>query len=177
MSTRSARPRPGFAGVSLRGDPTPREFGAGDLPWSVGSGNNFAIRREWLQRIGGNDERLGPGAPGRGAVDMDLFHRLLRAGARLRYEPAAVVLHEQAPIADRLDRRIPYGFGIGAFVVLRAAEGDRSVRRIFAHWWWMRLRRLVGGIRHPRNGLAREELLVLWGTVLGVAHGLRVRRR
>ena len=51
-------------------------------PWNVGSGNNFAVRREWFERVGGCDQRLGPGTPGHGALDMDLFYRVLRPGAR-----------------------------------------------------------------------------------------------
>jgi cellulose synthase/poly-beta-1,6-N-acetylglucosamine synthase-like glycosyltransferase len=58
--------RPGFTTVSLRTSTDEALFAGRAYPWDVGSGNNFAVRREWLKRIGGNDERLGPGAPGQG---------------------------------------------------------------------------------------------------------------
>lgn len=101
----------GWYPVSTRLSPTVREFYGPGLPWELGSGNNFAVRREWLTLIGGADERLGPGSRGLGAVDMDLFYRLLRAGARVRYEPAAVVLHARTTRRGPLVRRFPYGYG------------------------------------------------------------------
>lgn len=167
-------PRPGFAPVSSRPSLTARRFEGRSAPWHVGSGNNFALRKEWVQRVGGNDERLGPGSPGMGGVDMDLFYRLLRAGAVIGYEPAALVYHEQAPEADRLARRIPYGHGMGACCVLWLRQGDRYGARVLAAWAALRLRRLVGGLRRRRWRLVREEVLVLWGTVRGVLHGLSV---
>ena len=54
--------------VSSRLNPERREFSGKAVPWDVGSGNNFALRREWFERIGGCDERLGPGAPLRGGL-------------------------------------------------------------------------------------------------------------
>ena len=79
----------GLYAVSSRVSAEPRIFGQNGMPWDVGSGNNFVVRRTWFERIGGCDERLGPGAPLRGGLDMDLFRRLLRAGGRARYEPAS----------------------------------------------------------------------------------------
>jgi len=70
--------------VSLRESTTRALFAAHAPPWDVGSGNNFTVRRATFLRIGGCDERLGPGSPARGGVDMDLFYRLLRAGAHIR---------------------------------------------------------------------------------------------
>src|SRR4051794_14334515 len=97
VSTRISTPLRGFPG------PSP--------PWDVGSGNNFAVRRDWFERVGGCDERLGPGAPLRGGLDMDLFYRLLRAGGRARYEPTVVVLHERATRQGMLERASDYGYG------------------------------------------------------------------
>ena len=79
------------------------------MPWDVGSGNNFALRRSAWTAIGGCDERLGPGSPGRGAVDLDLFHRILTAGGSLLYDPSCVVHHERDTPQARLARRGPYG--------------------------------------------------------------------
>ena len=76
--------RPEAVPVSSRTSEHRREIHNRVVPWVVGSGNNFAFRREWFDRIGGCDERLGPGAPGRGGLDMDLFYRLIRAGATAR---------------------------------------------------------------------------------------------
>jgi len=53
--------------------------------WWVGS--NIAVRREAFARYGAFDERMVRGQ------DVELFERYRRAGARIFYEPAAVVRH------------------------------------------------------------------------------------
>jgi GT2 family glycosyltransferase len=170
--------RPGMVPVSSRTSERRLEFRGRSAPWDLGSGNNFAFRREWFERVGGCDERLGPGSPGRGGVDVDLFYRLLRAGARGRYEPDLIVYHEQRRPEDRLARRVPYGFGMAAACALWLREGgDRYALRVFGKWLVLRGRLLAGGLRRGRWRSAYEELLVLGGTALGAVHGLRVGRR
>lgn len=161
--------------VSSRVGESRIDFGSGAAPWNVGSGNNFAVRRSQLLRVGGNDERLGPGSPGRGGVDMDLFYRLLRAGARLRYEPRSIVLHQQVTSQQRLGRRIPYGFGMGACFGIWLREGDLHALRHLGSWVALRFRRFARGIRRGDVKLIREELLVLVGTAGGLVHGTRLR--
>lgn len=167
---------PGLYPVSSRTSVVPLELGPETMPWDVGSGNNFAVNRESFLAIGGNDERLGPGSPGQGGVDMDLFYRLLRAGARARYDPESVVFHERATRAARLGRRRPYGFGMGACCSLRFAEGDRGAMRMLMRWTRFRLRRLATAVRQGDTQLVHEELLVLAGTVSGLRYGYRCHR-
>jgi GT2 family glycosyltransferase len=167
---------PGTHPVATRTSLEPRVLDAQTLPWDAGSGNNFAFRKAWFERIGGCDERLGPGAPGKGALDMDLFRRLLRAGARGRYEPDAIVLHERATTAGRLARRFPYGYGMGACCVLWMRQGDAFGRHVLRRWIAMRTNRLARSVARGRWLAAREEILVLAGTAGGLLFGLRARR-
>jgi GT2 family glycosyltransferase len=169
--------RPNLYAVSSRESNERRDFSGRTLPWDVGSGNNFAVRREWLVDVGGNDERLGPGSPGRGGVDMDLFYRLRAAGARLRYEPDSVVYHARTTRRGRLERRFPYGHGMGAACILWLRRGDRYALRVLGAWLSFRLRRLAAGTRHRQWSLVHEELLVLAGTLRGLVHGARTGRR
>ena len=111
-------------------------------------------------------------APGRGAVDIDLFYRFLRAGARVRYEPTLLVHHARATRAERLARRSPYGYGMGAACAKWLRERDAHALGVFAAWLALRLVRLVRAGLHRRLGGVREELLVLAGTVRGLAWGL-----
>ena len=109
---------------------------------------------------------------------MDLFYRLLRAGARARYEPDLVVYHEQQQPEGRLTRRGAYGFGMAAACALWMREGrDRQALRILGAWIAMRGRLLAVAVRRRRWRSVREELLVLGGTARGVVHGLSVARR
>jgi GT2 family glycosyltransferase len=56
-----------------------------------------AIRIDWVDRIGGWDERLGPGAPEfAGVEDIDFNWRLLRAGGKALAATAPRVVHEQS---------------------------------------------------------------------------------
>ena len=150
-----------------------RAFTGKSAPWNVGSGNNFALRREWFERIGGCDERLGPGTPGLGALDMDLFYRVLRDGGRALYEPGAVVRHERATRDARIARRWPYGYGMGAACALRLREADLYGARLLAGWLALRLRVLASALIRGRVAALREEALVLAGTAAGIVYGLR----
>ncbi len=159
--------------VALRGGMERRAFEGRSAPWNVGSGNNFAIRREWFARVGGCDERLGPGTPGLGALDMDLFYRVLRAGGRALYVPDAVVEHERTTRRGRLERRWTYGHGMGAACALRLREGDLFGAKLLGDWVLLRIRLLGASLARGQAGGLREEALVLGGTFSGIVHGAR----
>ena len=56
------------------------------------NGANFFAAREVFDRIGGFDERLGPGASGT-SEDVEFARRLLRANISIGYAPEAIVYH------------------------------------------------------------------------------------
>jgi len=159
--------------VSTRPAKNATTFSRALAPWRIGSGGNLVARRDWLVRVGGYDERLGSGSPGRAGEDVDLLHRLLRAGALIRFEPAAQVFHEQKPHADRRARRFGYGHGVGAACSLWARERDPLAPAVLGAWLALRLRLLAGACVRRRGSAAVEELLVLRGTAEGVVYGLR----
>jgi len=100
-------------------------FGPKTHPWRVGGGGNFAVLRQVLRTVGPFDERFGPGAPLKSAEDMDLVHRLLRAGRRIVYVPEAVVWHRSWRDhhgSRRLSRS--YGIGAGAYFTKYLLAGD-----------------------------------------------------
>ncbi|HWN40716.1 MAG TPA: glycosyltransferase family A protein, partial [Thermoanaerobaculia bacterium] len=66
--------QPGLYAVSSRTSLAPADFAGRALPWLVGTGGNFAARRDWLLRAGGFDERLGAGSPGGSGEDMDILY-------------------------------------------------------------------------------------------------------
>lgn len=164
---------PGLLPVSSRTSTRPVVFDGPAAPWRVGSGNNFAVRRGAFLAVGGCDERLGPGSPARGGVDMDLFYRLLRSGARGRYDPEVVVFHEQVTAADRLARRPMYGFGTGACFGLWARQQDPRAAPLLAHWLVWRGWKLARAAVRGEWAAVREEALMLRWTLPGVWHGLR----
>jgi GT2 family glycosyltransferase len=145
------------------------------LPWQVGSGGNFAIRRNWLFLVGGFDERLGAGSPGQAAEDTDLFYRLLRAGAVIQYEPELLIHHERQD-ATRLIRSFwNYSHGIGAFTAKHARKGDLYAVYILGVWLFWLFWRTASSILRRNSIYTEEGLLSLSGCGHGLAYGFRLR--
>ena len=108
--------------VASRTSPTRRELKTAAAPWNVGSGNNFALRRDWFDRVGGGDERLGPGT---------------RRGGRPRHRPLLSRAARGRPRAVRPERDRPP----------RAGHSGGAARAAPA----LRLRD-GRGVRHPPSG-------------------------
>lgn len=166
--------RPGFYATSTRDSGVRAIYRGRSLPWTVGSGGNTAVRREWLARVGGFDERLGAGTAGLAGEDTDLLYRLLRAGAIVCYEPGALVLHERKESDGHLATRPAYGFGMGAFCALSARRRDAYAVWMLGCWCVDRARRLAGGCVRWQARRVREELLMLRGAWSGLTYGARV---
>ena len=166
---------PGLYAVSLRQGTARADFSGKVVPWLVGTGGNFAVKREWLERVGSYDERLGAGSPGQAAEDTELLYRLLCAGARIRYEPDALVYHERQSRARRMRSRWTYGHGIGAFCGMWLRRRDPFALRMLAHWVLGQSEELARAVRHREWLQIRQRLLILGGTVRGLAYGLRLR--
>jgi len=160
--------------VSSRSSIVRREFSGRALPWEVGSGNNFAVRRDALMRIGGCDERLGPGSPTQGGVDMDLFHRLLRGGNRILYEPDAIVYHERQTREDRRARRPMYGRGMGAAIAIWHRQGDSSSGYVLREWTKLRLRQMRLAAARGDWADVRDEVTMLVSTARGLSQGWKL---
>lgn len=164
--------RPGLHATSARTSRVRGVYRHCALPWAVGSGGNMAVKRAWLERAGGFDERLGAGAPGRSAEDMDLLYLLVRAGATLQYEPDAIVFHERKDAAGFLATRESYGFGMGAFCALWLRRHDAYASWILARWCADRGVSLLKACARRRWRRAGAELRMLRGAASGVAYGL-----
>lgn len=83
-------------------------FTLGDL----GSGQNMAFRRDVLVDLGGFDPALGTATLTLGGEDLDAMLRVLLAGYRVVYQPAAIVRHEHQREYEQFERRV-WGYGVG----------------------------------------------------------------
>lgn len=161
--------------VSPRESKQREDFHGRRIPWLVGTGGNFTIRRSCQERIGKFDERLGAGSPGRACEDGDFIYRMLRAGACIRYIPDAVVFHQRQSLALRLSSRWNYGYGIGTFCGLWLRKLDLYVGYIFISW-------IIGLLREmARSAITKDwvevnqRMLSIRGTLRGLGYGLWVK--
>lgn len=153
----------GFA-PSLNPSTTPAVYegrNGRDVIWPM----SLALHRSALEAVGGFDERLGPGTPYPAAEDNDLCHRLLEAGYRIVFEPAAVVHHRAwRPRSEHASLRYDYGRGQGAFYAKHLGLRDRYMLRRLAGDVAGRLVRM--GRRGGRN--PREEIAYVRGVLSAV---------
>ncbi len=145
-------------------------------PWMVGTGANLAVKRDLAADIGGYDERLGVGTAGAAGEDLDFLHRLLRAGALIRYEPDARLYHELQSKQRRRATRSTYGRGIGACCAMWLRDGDPYAVPLLGRWLVMRGRVLASATLRRDWERALEELLVFGGTARGLGYGVSLRR-
>ena len=163
------------AALSTRDSNRRMEWTRPPMPWHLGTGGNFAVTRQCFLAVGGNDERLGTGAPGRGGNDLDLFYRLVRdGGVTARYEPDLLVHHERATVAEYRARRGSYGHGVGAMVGVWLRRRDPAALLVLAGW--LRLRATRGFSRRASGGLGHEAR-VLAGTAVGLFRGVCAEER
>jgi GT2 family glycosyltransferase len=121
-----------------------------DNPWYpvgagiFGAGCNMVLRRSLAVLLGGFDEALDTGAPLPGGGDLDIFHRIVRSGAPLVYEPAMLVFHAHRRERSAL-RRQYYGWGLGFMAYMaKTWHADPTQRRKIlgmARWWTVDLTR------------------------------------
>jgi O-antigen biosynthesis protein len=164
--------RVGAYAVSTRASSVRAVYRGRSLPWQIGSGGNAAVTLEWLRRVGGFDERLGAGSRGRSGEDLDLFYRLVRTGATVRYEPAAIVFHERQSAERQLASRPAYGFGMGAFCGFVARKHDAYALWMFGRWAFDRGNAIGRACLRGRGRRIGEELLMIAGAIRGVIYGL-----
>jgi len=90
-----------------------------------GTGASFAVRRTAVSELGGFDPRLGAGSSARGGEDLDMFVRIILAGGRITYVPAALAWHKhRADTAGLSDQIFAYGHGLGAYLAKRLMKRD-----------------------------------------------------
>ena len=104
-------------------------------PGALGFGVCFAVQRRAVDRLGGWDERLGPGVPDFPAGDdMDFNYRLLRTGGGAWVTPRARAEHDQWRRAEDLPGLYRgYQAAWSGFAVKTVRSGDR----LGGAWLWL----------------------------------------
>lgn len=145
---------------------------AADLS-ALGHGANMAFRRDVLERLGGFDPMLGVGSPLPAGEDKDMFWRAMRAGWRVRLEPAMVVSHVRWR-GDREAVRQMFRYGVGAGAVVAKRRRLAHDRGLVAGELWRH--GAMPAMRALRHGRANEAAASL-GRAAGFVAGLAKARR
>ncbi|HMO58645.1 MAG TPA: glycosyltransferase [Roseiflexaceae bacterium] len=97
----------------------------------LGAGNNMTFHRRVFEQHGLFIEMLGVGSTLRSGEDTEMQLRLLRAGCRLRYDPAATIFHDGWVTAEQ-NMRLQNGYACGVLAVLLrfALRGDPLARML-----------------------------------------------
>lgn len=82
------------------------------------NGANFFVSRKAFDRVGGFDERLGPGASGT-SEDIDFARRLTRAGFAIGYAHQAIVYHhvDRARLTEEYFKQAHWRQGRSRFLI------------------------------------------------------------
>jgi GT2 family glycosyltransferase len=131
----------------------------------LGTGANMAFRRNAFARVGLFDPALGAGTRARGGEDLDMLYRVVKSGAVVRYQPAAVVRHRHRRSMDDLHAQVrDTGIGFSAAQVRAARAYPEDRVALGRHWaWWVgkllyRSLRPRGAPAAALRALARTEL-------------------
>ena len=191
IETRSARLFEAYGGLGRGAEPLRvdgtwfREFRRAVPTWRLGGTANAAFRAAIFRdpAIGLLDESLGAGTPAGCSEDTDLFYRILRAGHRIVYEPAAVVRHRHRATMPALRRQLyAYAKGHVAYhLTTLTRDGDlRAIVRLALEmpelYWWRVRTRLTGESEYPLSLVAVEIAGFLAGPWAWWRSRLRARR-
>ena len=166
----------GLAVTSFAVDRETVRQGARVWPWDIGLGVCMVVRCDWIERLGGWDERLGAGvADFPAAEDVDFNLRLLQAGGQAVAVPEVRAIHDQWRTPDEIVAVYRgYGLGFAGFTakLLRQGQVEAGLRM----WGWA----LIDASRMAASGVRRRSRLRLRvgaglgrGHVRGMVRGLR----
>jgi GT2 family glycosyltransferase len=151
--------------------------GGRTLPGAIGFGVLFCVRRSTAERLGGWDERLGPGVPDLPAADdMDFNHRLLRSGGTAVLSPAVHAVHDQWRSSDEVvELQRGYSRAWAGFACKHLSRNAGGGLRLWA-WGVVDVLDMAASAVRRRSPLrARIALAKLRGLLEGTALGLRRR--
>lgn len=148
-------------------------------PSGVGFGVCFGVRRAMVDRLGGWDERLGPGVPEFPAADdMDFNFRMLRSGGIAHLTPEIRSQHDQW--RTRAEIVALYAGYTAAWTGL-SVKILRSGDPLAAAWLWWRGgprfagRMLLSAIRHRSRFRSRVAIQSAWAVLTGTRRALARR--
>jgi GT2 family glycosyltransferase len=151
--------------------------GGRTLPGAIGFGVLFCVRRSTAERLGGWDERLGPGVPDLPAADdMDFNHRLLRSDGAAVLSPTVRAVHDQWRSPDEVvELQRGYSRAWAGFACKHLGHNAGGGLRLWA-WGLVDVLDMAASAARRRSPLrARIALAKLRGLLEGTTLGVRRR--
>jgi GT2 family glycosyltransferase len=128
----------------------------------VGAGVNMAFRRDAFEKVGAFDEALDAGTLTHSGGETEMFSRILCAGFRIVYDPAALNWHSHRRTWKEL-RQALYGYGVGVYAVWTRKllyEGEGTIPLVALSWFLHdQLPALIRSLLHLKNSLPVELVL------------------
>jgi GT2 family glycosyltransferase len=155
-----------------------RRSGRWTIPGAIGFGVFFAVRRAVAERLGGWDERLGPGVPDFPAADdMDFNYRLLRSGGVAWLTPRVRLTHQQWRSSDELPAlHRGYVRAWAGFAMKHLRRGDALGGLWLWSWGGIDVLHMLASAARRRSRLRlRLAMAKLHGLAEGTAMGVRRR--
>jgi len=133
--------------------------------WGL-NGTNMSFKREVIEKIGGFDSRLGPGAAGF-SEDTEFSIRIRQAGFKIGYTPHAIVYHELNPgrYGRQYNRDVEYRKGLSRSIYRNDSTLFRVIPDLFANCMRYCLYRLTG--RTQKAYKTEGRVMKCWGYLVG----------
>jgi glycosyltransferase involved in cell wall biosynthesis len=151
-----------------------RRSGRWTIPGRIGFGVFFCVRRATAKRLGGWDERLGPGVPDLPAADdMDFNHRLLKDGGVAWLSPRIRLRHDQWRSPEELAPLQRGYVRAWAGFAMKHLKGGEPLAGLWL-WCWGAIDVLhmsASAVRHRSRLRLRLALAKLRGLAEGTAMG------
>jgi GT2 family glycosyltransferase len=107
------------------------------MAWHAGAGVNMALRRELVRSLNGFDEALDAGTGTQAGGDSDMFRRILGAGYRIVYDPAALNWHRHRRTEQELVRQLEGYETAGAAILSKAVFHEGNLDALLHGLRWL----------------------------------------
>ncbi|MGH7783700.1 MAG: glycosyltransferase, partial [Candidatus Binatia bacterium] len=133
------------------------------------TGTNMSFKRKVIEKTGGFDSRLGPGAAGF-SEDTEFSMRIRQAGFKIGYTPHAIVYHELNPrrYGRRYNRDVEYRKGISRSLYRNDSIFLRVIPNLIGNCARFCLYRFSG--RAQKAYKTEGRIMKCWGYLMGKVH-------
>jgi GT2 family glycosyltransferase len=141
------------------------------LAGHVGAGANMALRKSAIEKVGPFDDKLDAGTPTHSGGDNEIFSRIIAAGYKIVYDPAALSWHRHRRTVEELQQTF-YGYGLGVYAAwTRNLLVEREFGVFLAAISWFVLAQFPNLLRSLLHRPNSTPLSLVWAELRGCING------